>query len=131
MINLLMLYYQLSCRSLDGLYPLFPTEKYFIHAMLSSGDTSPGQKQAGELSILTQLVLERPQLLAGESLLPDLVEFYRWMHNQLAYIVSKDRSAKLKIGQVIELAVARSSKEFGKHLKALYERVKGEDNKMC
>ena len=74
--------------------------------------------------MLTQFVLERHKLQAGECLLPDLVEFYLWLHTQLAYVVSYDIANKLKIGQVIERAVERYSNEFGKHVKDLYERVK-------
>ena len=75
--------------------------------------------------MLTQFVLERPQLLAGGHLLPDLVEFYLWLHTQLAYIVSYDNATELKIGQVVERAVERYSKDYGKHVKDLYDRVKG------
>ena len=75
--------------------------------------------------MLTQFVLERPQLQAGGRLLPDLMEFYLWLHAQLAYIVSYDKATELKIGQVVERAVERYSKDFGTHIKELYERVKG------
>ena len=75
--------------------------------------------------MLTQFVLERPKLLAGGHLLPDLVEFYMWLHTQLAYIVSYDMATELKIGQVVDRAVERYSKDFGKHIQGLYERVKG------
>ena len=44
--------------------------------------------------MLTQFVLERPQLQAGGRLLPDLVEFYLWLHTQLAYIVSYDKATE-------------------------------------
>ena len=77
--------------------------------------------------MLTQFVLERPQLQAGGRLLPDLVEFYLWLHTQLAYIVSYDKATELKIGQVVERAVERYSKDFGTHIKELYKRVKGSE----
>ena len=111
-------------RTLGEQYPQLPTEKDFTHNLLSSADISL-QKQGGELSMLTQFVLERPKLQAGEHLLPDLMEFYRWLHTQLAYIVSYDMATELKIGQVVERAVERYSKDFGKHVQDLYERVKG------
>ena len=75
--------------------------------------------------MLTQFVLERPQLEAGGHLLPDLVEFYMWLHTQLAYIVSYENATELTIGKVIERIIERYSNDFGKHLKDLYERVKG------
>ena len=111
-------------RTLSEQYPQLPAEKDFTHNLLSSADISL-QKQGGELSILTQFVLERPKLQAGEHLLPDLVEFYHWLHTQLAYIVSYDMAKELKIGQVVERVVERYSKDFRKHVKDLYERVKG------
>ena len=114
----------LYLRTLGEQYPQLPTEKDFIHNLLSFGDISL-QKQGGGLSMLTQFVLERPKLLAGGRLLRDLVEFYLWLHTQLAYIVSYEMATELKIGQVVERAVERYSKDFGKHIKDLYERVKG------
>ena len=75
--------------------------------------------------MLTQFVLVRPQLQAGGHLLPDLVEFYLWLHSQLAYIVSYDKAAKLKIGTVVKQAVKRYSKDVRTHVEELYERVKG------
>ena len=69
--------------------------------------------------------MQRAQLEAGGHLLPDLVEFYLWLHNQLAYVVSKDKAAELKVGQVIDKAVARYTTDLAKRVKDLYERVKG------
>eukprot|EP00731_Ephydatia_muelleri_P021730 Em0014g321a len=114
---------QQNWRYLDEQYPHFSTEKDFINNLLSSVDISL-QKQGGGLYMLTQFVLERPQLQAGGRLLPDLVEFYLWLHSQLAYIVSYDRAAELKIGTVVKQAVKRYSKDVRTRVERLYERVK-------
>lgn len=44
----------------------------------------------------------------------------------LAHLVTKERATTLPIGRVVELAVRRYSKEEGKHLRALYNRVKSQ-----
>lgn len=58
-------------------------------------------------------------------LLPDLVEFYQWLHTALAHIVTYERATTLPIGRVVHLAAVRYPREMGDHLVALYERLKG------
>ena len=58
-------------------------------------------------------------------LLPDLVEFYQWLHTALAHTVTYERATTLPIGRVINLAAMRYPREMGDHLVALYERLKG------
>ena len=67
-------------RSLGLCYPHFPTEQEFIHSVLSSGDICT---QKGKLYLLGRFAQKWPQLLAGGLLLPDLVEFYQWLHKAL------------------------------------------------
>ena len=73
---------------------------------------------------MAQFVLESPKLQIGEYILPDLVEFYLWLHNQLAYTVSYEKAAELKLGLVLRRVTAKYSKEFQDHINDLYERVK-------
>lgn len=68
--------------------------------------------------------MEWPRLQRGGILLPDLVEFYQWLHTNIAHLITYDRASTLTIGHVVTLAVQNSSKEFGQHLCALYKRVK-------
>ena len=51
-----------------------------------------------ELHVLYQFVLKRPLFNAGGRLLPDLVEFYLWLHEELAYCVLADDAEQLSIG---------------------------------
>ena len=44
----------------------------------------------GSLYILYQFILQRAKLNAGGKLLPKLVQFYRWIHNELNYTVTFD-----------------------------------------
>jgi len=62
-------------------------------------------------------------------LLPDLVEFYQWLHMALAHMVTYERATSLPIGRVVDLAVRRYSQEMGEYIRALYTRVKDGYNK--
>ena len=69
-------------RSLGLCYPHFPTEQDFIHSVLSTGDIY-SYTQKGKLYLLGRFAQEWPWLQAGGLLLPDLVEFYQWLHKAL------------------------------------------------
>ena len=69
-------------RSLGLCYPHFPTEQDFIHSVLSSGDIC-SYTQKGKLYLLGRFAQEWPRLQAGGLVLPDLVEFYQWLHTAL------------------------------------------------
>ena len=66
-------------RCLEVCYPHFPTQQEFIHSVLSSGDIQ-SHVQGGDLYLLAQFAQELPRLQAGGQLLPDVVEFYHWLH---------------------------------------------------
>ena len=143
------------CRSLGLCYPHFPTEKEFIHSVLSSSDVQ-SHSQGGDLYLLGRFAQEWPQLQAGGQLLPDLVEFYQWLHTalgesaisspyssvdvsaiagkatpppnirSLAHLVTYEQATTLRIDRVVQLAARMYDKEMEEQLKALYHRVKGQ-----
>lgn len=57
--------------------------------------------------------------------MPDLIEMYLWLHHALAHLITYERAINISIGQVFELAAEGHSREMGKHLTSLYDRVKG------
>ena len=59
---------------------------------------------------------------AAGALLPDLLQLYHWIHNELAYLVTYDDAQTCTIQEVIE---RESEKCEGPDLIHLYERVKG------
>lgn len=141
------------CRSLGLCYPHFPSEKEFTHSVLSSGDIQ-SHSQGGDLYLLGQFAQEWPWLQAGGQLLPDLVEFYQWLHtalgesasliaqlmcqlllekqlpplniHSLAHLVTHEQATTLPIGHVVELAAQMYDREMEEQFKALYNRVKGQ-----
>ena len=63
-------------------------------------------------------------LQCGGVLLPDLVEFYQWLHTNLSHIITINHAGTITIGRVIELAKKNSTEEYAKYLDNLYKRVK-------
>ncbi len=110
--------YLYSC--LEVHYPHFPTMDEFSQTMLSSVDIGDASKN--EFYVLSKFVLEYPRLKAAGALLPDLLEFYQWIHSELAYLVTRKYAEKESIGTVITKA---EEKYAGIDLNKLYEKVKG------
>ncbi len=103
-------------------YPHFPNEQEFTHSILSAGNLKE-HSEGGKLCLLAKFAMEWRRLQLGGTLLPDLVEFYQWLHSNLSHLITNHRAANLTIGQVIKLARQNSSKEYGSHLWDLYQRV--------
>ena len=72
--------------------------------------------------VLSKFALTYPRLKAGGALLPDLIEFYQWIHTELAYLVTKKYAQKNGFEEVITKA---DQKYEGRDLFKLFERVKG------
>ena len=118
----------LSPRSdLEAHYPHFPTLDECFQTMLSSANISDTKN---ELFALSKFALEYPRLEAAGALLPELLEFYRWIHIELAYRVTFKYAENHTIQELIEKAdeeyKRRDMKETkGFELPQLYEKVKG------
>ena len=60
-------------------------------------------------------------------LLPDLIEFYQWLHTDLAHLVTRHRACSaLTIKRVVALASHRVPDGMATQLQELYQRVKGD-----
>ncbi len=106
-------------------YPIFPSQKDLVHAVLGDGEQLGG----GELGWLSKFAMEQERLQAGGELLPDLVEFYTWIHTNLSHLLTIEQASTKCIGRVIAVAENNNmSKESGRHIRALYEKVKKQYN---
>jgi len=76
--------------------------------------------------VLSKFALTYPRLKAGGTVLPDLIEFYQWIHTELAYLVTKKYAQKNGFEEVITKA---DQKYEGRDLFKLFERVKDGYNK--
>ena len=115
--------YELYYRQLDVHYPIFPSEKDLVQSIL--GD---GEKNLGGLGLLSDFAIKLERLKIGKDLLPDLVEFYTWIHTNLSHVLTMDRASTVSISQIIEQAENKMSRESGRHLRDLYVRVQQQYN---
>ena len=108
------------CRVLEVHFPHLPTEEEFSQSMLASVNLSNVTKNPHY--VLSKFALVYPRLKAGGALLPDLIEFYQWIHTELAYLVTYNYAQNHGLEEVITKA---DQKYEGLDLCQLYERVKG------
>ena len=123
MITLLCDFYCLIYRKLDQCYPHIPTKHDFVKSMNSAREGN-----SNYLYVLDRFNFDQKRLRIGGVLLPDLVEFYQWIHTHLSHIVTFEKAKSINIGKVIDLSTRRYSQEECSHLKSLFERVKGKKN---
>ena len=80
---------------LDTHYPESASKESFLLQILSSTRLHDSKNS---LYVLYQFVLRRPLFNAGGRLLPVLVDFYKWLHEEVAYCVTADDAQRLSIG---------------------------------
>ena len=112
--------YSFLCSELGTHFPHFPTEEEFSRSMLASANV--GDVTRNKFYVVSKFALMYPRLKAGGALLPDLIEFYQWIHRELAYLVTKNYAQRHGLEEVITKA---DQKYEEIDLVQLYERVKG------
>ena len=95
----------------------------FTHCILGSG-TLQQLSNGGSLFILYNTAMDWKHLHCGGLLLPDLIEFYQWLHTNISHLVTVEHAAIITIGRVIEIARQNLTKDFAEYLNDLYKRVK-------
>jgi hypothetical protein len=98
-------------------------EEDFAHIIESSGEQDQ-YSEGGRLWPLSTLTSDRECLQVGGSLLPLLVEFYQWLHADLAHVLSYKQASELTIGHVMKLVEGNLDKKEGSHARSLYKEVK-------
>ena len=76
------------CNFTSQVNEVFPVHANPTDFFLQLFSSSFLDEKDGSLYILYQFILHRPKLNAGGMLLPELVWFYRWVHNELNYTVT-------------------------------------------
>ena len=110
-------------RTLEACYPCFTTESALLQALLPN--TNIGDYIASSEHLLAQLALLRHQLELGGLLLTDLVELYQWIHQELAYVVTRSDAETIYISRAVQVLANSYSPEEGERLHNLYKRVRG------
>lgn len=116
--------FHLHCRAFSATYPFEPTYKDFLHSLeyvQGAGNTSA----CHELSVLCKFAREKQRLRIGGLLLPDLVEFYVWLHQQLSHLMTMNQALELSVGDVVERLANRYSKGYADYIRRLFSRVQG------
>ena len=105
-----------------SIYPYFPTIEEFYHTMLSHSDF--GNSPEDPLYIVSQLTLNMPRLEAAGYLLPDLIQFYNWLHTEGVYKVEREYAFR----NGMEHFITKMDKKYPAiEVPALYERIRGID----
>ena len=99
-------------------YPIFLSEKDLIQSILGYGE-----KDVGSFGLLSDFAMKLECLKVGSDLLPDLVEFYTWIHTNLSHVLTKEQASTVSISRIIDQAEKNMSRESGSHLRDLYMRV--------
>ena len=90
----------------DEVFPVHANPTDFFLQLFSSSFLD---EKDGSLYILYQFILHRPELNAGGMLLPELVQFYRWVHNELNYTVTFDdaKHKNVTVEEMLKLYLER------------------------
>ena len=106
---------------LEQHYPHPVTEDNYIKFLAEATEASNCNHT--HLFVLHQFTLKRKLLQSGGALLPDLVEFYQWLHIHLSYLVAYEKATEITIGNVISLSAKRYPQEACTKLTHLIERI--------
>ena len=109
-----------TCSALGTHYPHFPMEEELSRSILASANVSDFTRN--HFYVVSKFALMYPRLKAGGALLPDLIEFYQWIHTELAYMVTKNYAQRHGFEEVITKADQKYERHY---FSKLYERVKG------
>ena len=104
-------------------YPHPVTKNDYMKSLTDATEAS-----STHLLVLHQFAREEKNLQKGGALLPDLVEFYQWIHTELSYLVTYEKAKQISIGRIISLSSRRYSQDYFEHLTGLFKRIKSEGN---
>ena len=65
------------------------------------------------------------------ALLPDLVEFYKWIHTHLSHLVTYEKACEISIGNVIDKSADRYSQKVCNYLTSLFNRIISKNDNYC
>lgn len=107
-------------RTFSATYPSEATYKDFVYSLEHVQSDASHQ-----LSVLCKFVREKQRLRIGGLLLPDLVQFYVWLHQQLSHLITRRRACDLSVGNVVERLTKRYSATYADNIRRLFSRVQG------
>ena len=114
-------------RQLESHYPHFPVYASALYSVLSLPDMQTQSQD--KLVVLSKFICKMPELQTTLPLLPDFMEFYQWLHKDLAGVLTPEKADKISIKRLVDQMSSHYSSEICRKLIRLYQRVKC--NKLC
>ena len=78
-----------------------------------------------KLMLLSQFTCKMPEIQTTLPYLPDFMEFYQWLHRDLAGVLTPETVHKISIKNLVKQMSKHYAGEKGDKLMSLYQRVKG------
>ena len=78
-----------------------------------------------KLMLLSQFICKMPEIQTTLPYLPDFMEFYQWLHRDLAGLLTPETVHKISIKNLVKQMSKHYGGEKGDKLMSLYQRVKG------
>ena len=81
-------------------------------------------KSQEKVAVLSKFIYKMPEIQTILPYLPDFMEFYQWLHRDLAGVLTPEGADKISIKKLVD-RMSRHNGESGSKLMSLYKRVKG------
>ena len=107
---------------MEACYPHFPADMTVLDSLLSLPDVQV--KSQDKLAVLFKFICKMPEIQTILPFLPDFMEFYLWLHRDLAGVLTPEGADKISIKKLVDRK-SRHNGESGRKLMSLYKRVKG------
>jgi len=106
---------------METCYPHFPADTTALDTLLSLPDVQV--KSQDKLAVLSKFIYKMPEIQTILPFLPDFMEFYQWLHRDLAGVLTPEGADRISIKKLVD-RMSRHNGESGSKL-SLYKRVKG------
>ena len=116
-------YNVLFLRQIQTCYPHFPDNTTALYSLLSLADVRMESQE--KLMLLSQFICKMPEIQTTLPYLPDFMEFYQWLHRDLAGLLTPETVHKISIKNLVKQMSKHYGGEKGDKLMSLYQRVKG------
>ena len=93
----------IHCRHLENHCPVFADEKSFMTFILTSTNF---RDSSSSFYVLYQFLLMRPILDAGIRILPNLVDFYQWIHTQFPQYLTRKQTESTTVNNLLAVEVS-------------------------
>ena len=110
-------------RHTGSCYPHFADNTTALYSLLSLPDVQVESQE--KIMLLSRFICKMPEVQTTLPYLPDFLEFYQWLHKDLAGVLTPERAHKISIKSLVKQMSKHYAGEKGDKLMSLYERVKG------